>query len=156
MAQYDEEMNKRREKREAMRRKQQAEQRRLKFGLIAAAVVLVLCGVGIFVIARNAPQNASPAQTEAAVQETKQTKPTTQETQASSQQSTTTTIHIKAAGDLNITNAVVDSGLTVGGYDYTNAFLDVAAVLADADLTVLNIWGTTCYPCINYITRFNL
>ena len=142
MAQYDEEMNKRREKREAARRRQQAEQRRMKIGLIAAAVVLVLCGVGIYKIAQNAPQSAA-AQTEAA--ETQQTQPTVQETQAaSSQQGTTTTINIRAAGDLNITNAVVDSGLTVGGYDYTNAFLDVASALADADLTVLNFEGNVC------------
>lgn len=145
MAQYDEEMNKRREKREALRRRQQAEQRRMKLGLIAAAVVLVLCGVGIYVIARNASQGASTAQTEAQVQETQQTQPTVKETQASdTQQGTTTTIHIKAAGDLNVTNAVVDSGLAVNGYDYTNTFMDVATVLSDADLTVLNFEGNAC------------
>ena len=43
---HDEQMNMRREKREAMRRKHQEEQRRLKIALIVAAIVLVFCGVG--------------------------------------------------------------------------------------------------------------
>ena len=108
MAHYDEEMNKRREKREAMRRKQQAEQRRLKIGLIAAAVVLVLCGVGIFLIARNpAGSGAASDKTPAATQPVKETKPAVKETQpAAAQSDNLKTIHIKAAGDLNITNSV--------------------------------------------------
>ena len=146
MAHYDEEMNKRREKREAMRRKQQAEQRRLKIGLISAAVVLVLCGVGIFLIARNTPgSGASSDKAAAATQAAKETKPAVKETQAPDAQSdTVTTIHIKAAGDLNITNSVVESGMTASGYNYTRAFMDVAAVLAEADLTVLNFEGNVC------------
>ena len=38
---HDEQMNMRRERREAMRRKQEAERKRMKIGLIAAAFVLV-------------------------------------------------------------------------------------------------------------------
>ncbi len=146
MAPYDEEMNKRREKREAQRKKQLEEQKRLKQGLIASAVVLVLCAVGIFVIARNAQSGEPvPEQTGAQVQQTQAaTQPTVQETKATEKQGAVTTIHIKAAGDLNVTNAVVDSGMAVGGYDFTNAFMDVAAVLSDADLTVLNFEGNVC------------
>ncbi len=51
----------------------------------------------------------------------------------------TTVIHLAAAGDLNATAAVINSG--GAGYDYTTTFLDVAPVLADADLTVLNFEG---------------
>ena len=141
MAQYDEEMNKRREKREAMRRRQQAEQRRLRIGLAAAAVVLVLGAVGLFAIIRKGQEGKPVTEKETAAQTTA---PTATEPQSSAKPSTTTTIHIKAAGDLNITNAVVDSGMSVAGYDYTNAFLDVAPILADADLTVLNFEGNVC------------
>ena len=46
---HDDEMNMRREKREAQRRKQQAEAKRLRITLILAAVVLVLAVLGSFV-----------------------------------------------------------------------------------------------------------
>ena len=136
----DEQFNQRREKREAMRRQRQAEQRRLKIALVVAAVVLVLCGVGIYFIAQNAGTPAA----QQTVQETKPaaTKPTeAKQESAVLQQNTVTTINIKAAGDLNITDSVVDSGLSPTGYDYTRAFMDVAAILADADVTVLNLEG---------------
>lgn len=138
---HDEQFNQRREKREAMRRRQQAEQRRLKIALIAAAVVLIICGVGIFLIARNADTAPQQAEVPATVA-TKATQPP-QET-SPLQQNPITTIHIKAAGDLNVTNSVVDAGLVATGYDYTRAFMDVAAILADADLTVMNLEGNIC------------
>ncbi len=136
---HDEQMNMRREKREAMRRKHQEEQRRLKIALIVAAIVLVFCGVGIFFLAQNAGN--TPAQAVQATQPT--TKPTEpkQQSPAAASQNTVTEIHLKAAGDLNVTNSVVDAGLSPTGYDYTRAFIDVAAVLADADVTVLNLEG---------------
>ena len=140
---HDEQFNQRREKREAMRRKQQAEQRRLKIALIAAAVVLIICGVGIFLIAKNA--GTAPAAQQPQTQATVATR-ATQPTQETSplQQNPITTIHIKAAGDLNVTDAVVDAGLVATGYDYTRAFMDVAAILADADMTVMNLEGNIC------------
>ena len=55
-----------------------------------------------------------------------------------------TTIHIRAAGDLNVTNNVVDAGLSAAGYDFTRAFQDVAGTLSGADLTVLNLEGNIC------------
>ena len=51
----------------------------------------------------------------------------------------TTVIHLAAAGDLNASAGVINSGGV--GYDYTDTFLDVAPVLADADVTVLNFEG---------------
>ena len=51
----------------------------------------------------------------------------------------TTVIHLAAAGDLNATAGVINSG--GAGYDYTQTFLDVAPILAEADLTVLNFEG---------------
>lgn len=55
-----------------------------------------------------------------------------------------TTVHIRAAGDLNITDSVVDSGLAGNGYDYTRAFQDVASTLSSADLTLMNLEGNIC------------
>ena len=143
MPNHDEEMNRRREKREALRKKRQAEQRRMKLALAAALVVLILCGVGIFSIARNAGVTLQTGETEAASTRATEANRATQPTQPTApQRGAKTTIHIKAAGDLNITDAVVNAGMPTGNFDYTRAFLDVAATMADADLTVLNFEGT--------------
>ena len=138
---HDDEMNMRREKREAQRRKQQAEAKRLRITLILAAVVLVLCTAGIVFLTSHSDSSQTPVAAE--------TRPTQKPTQATepatrAQKSTKTTIHIKAAGDLNVTNTVINAGVAVGGYNYTRAFMDVASTLSDADLTVLNLEGNIC------------
>ena len=138
---HDDEMNMRREKREAQRRKQQAEAKRLRITLILAAVVLVLCTAGIvFLTSRSdSSQTTVAAETRPTEKPTQATEPATR-----AQKSTKTTIHIKAAGDLNVTNSVINAGVAVGGYNYTRAFMDVASTLSDADLTVLNLEGNIC------------
>lgn len=138
---HDDEMNMRREKREAQRRKQQAEAKRLRITLILAAVVLVLCTAGIvFLTGRSdSPETTVAAETRPTQKPTQATEPATR-----AQKSTKTTIHIKAAGDLNVTNTVINAGVAVGGYNYTRAFMDVASTLSDADLTVLNLEGNIC------------
>lgn len=138
---HDDEMNMRREKREAQRRKQQAEAKRLRITLILAAVVLVLCTAGIvFLTSRSdSSQTTVAAETRPTQKPTQATEPATR-----AQKSTKTTIRIKAAGDLNVTNTVINAGVAVGGYNYTRAFMDVASTLSDADLTVLNLEGNIC------------
>ena len=138
---HDDEMNMRREKREAQRRKQQTEAKRLRITLILAAVVLVLCTAGIvFLTSRSdSSQTTVAAETRPTQKPTQATEPATR-----AQKSTKTTIHIKAAGDLNVTNTVINAGVAVGGYNYTRAFMDVASTLSDADLTVLNLEGNIC------------
>ena len=145
MAEERDELNMRRRKREELRQKQLRERRRLRIALIAAAVILLACAGGIVYFARSARSGTgSPAPTQA----TQQTRPTqteaTQETSASRKQNTKTVIHLRAAGDLNITNSVVEAGLAATGYDFTRAFMDVAPVLAGADLTVMNLEGGIC------------
>lgn len=147
MALNPEEMNRRRERREAQRKQQEKERRRLKLTLIAACVVLALCAFAIFSIAQGAYQARANVSAElSAVPET--TAPTIQtETTAATESRktpTNTVIHLRAAGDLNVTNAVVQSGLSVNGYDFTDAIMDVAAELACGDVTVLNLEGNIC------------
>ena len=133
---HDDEMNMRREKREAQRRKQQAEAKRLRITLILAAVVLGI----VFLTGRSdSSQTTVAAETRPTQKPTQATEPATR-----AQKSTKTTIHIKAAGDLNVTNSVINAGVAVGGYNYTRAFMDVASTLSDADLTVLNLEGNIC------------
>ncbi len=134
---HDDDMNRRREKREALRRKREAEAKRMRLTLILAVVVLALCGWGIYSLVQknSGAEEAQPApiETEAPVETTEAASPILQDP--------ITTIHIRAAGDLNVTDSVVKSGVTAMGYDYTAVFRDVAPVLSEADLTVLNFEG---------------
>lgn len=52
-----------------------------------------------------------------------------------------TVIHFVAGGDVNVTDKVVSSGVSEGGYDYSDVLLDVVPVLSGADLTALNFEG---------------
>ncbi|MBR4289415.1 MAG: CapA family protein [Oscillospiraceae bacterium] len=139
MAIDPEELNKRRKEREVRRRKRQ---RAMYLRLAIAAVVLVACGVGIFFLIKNNEPAAAP--TLATVpQETEA--PTTPPTEKrATWDKAPVKIHIAAAGDLNITDKVVWSGQISGDFNYTNAFMDVAPILSEADLALLNFEGNVC------------
>ena len=139
MAQQGDGMERRREKREAQRRRRQTQVRRMRLTLLLAAVVLIGCGVVIYRMVGSSPEAAGDQAQVQAV-------PTTEETRETSpaQKSPITTIHIKAAGDLNITDSVVNAGMAVSSYDFSPVFKDVAAILSDADLTVMNFEGNVC------------
>ena len=142
MAPHDDEMNKRRQRREEMRKKQEAEQKRLKAGLVTAAILLVVCAVGLLAIIRDTgiELGSTAEENKTSLRETRP--PATTQPQSWMEKNATTTIHIRAAGDLNITDKVVSSGLSVtSGYEFTRSFIDVAPLLSDADLTVLNLEG---------------
>ena len=148
MEPHNDEMNSRRQRREELRQKRNREQKRMKLALIAAAVVLVCCVVAMTVLVKDSDK-LTAGNPSAAVHETlppATTKPAPEPTQPNAWQAEnrTSTIHIKAAGDLNITDSVVASGLAATGFEYTRAFVDVAASLSDADLTVINLEGNIC------------
>ena len=139
---HDDEMNKRREKREAQRKKQQADARRLKRTLFLAVLVLAACGFGISRLTQGIGKAPEQEQQEV-IRETEA--PTEAATKPPVlNQNPITTIHIKAAGDLNVTDSVIKSGLSASGYDFSRAFRDVGAILADADLTIMNMEGNFC------------
>jgi len=133
------ELNKRREEREVRRKRRQ---RAMYFKLMLAVIVLIGCGVGIFYLIKNNKPASAP--TLATIPEE-----TIEETQAptekrASWEKAPVTIHVAAAGDLNITDKVVWSGQTSGDFDYTAAFMDVAPILSHADLAILNFEGNVC------------
>ena len=138
MPQQDDGMEKRREKREAQRRRRQAQVRRMRLTMVLVIVLLAACGYGIYRLTQSADsgETAQQAFTVPTTEETKETLPI--------QKSPITTIHIKAAGDLNVTDAVVNAGMAVNSYDFSPVFKDVAAILSDADLTVMNFEGNIC------------
>ena len=140
MPQQDDGMEKRREKREAQRRRRQAQVRRMRLTMALVVVLLAACGLGLYKLAQSAgageEQSALQTPTVPTIEEPKETLPI--------QKSPITTIHIKAAGDLNVTDAVVNAGMAVNSYDFSPVFKDVAAILSDADLTVMNFEGNIC------------
>ena len=140
MAQHEDELNMRQQKREALRKKREAEQRKMKLALILAVILLIACGMGIFFLAKKA--GIQPGATPMEEEQIWQTEKATEATEATTpKKSPLTTIHIKAAGDLNVTTSVVNAGLAPNGFNFTNAFVDVASTMASADLTVMNFEG---------------
>lgn len=137
-------------RREEHQQKQQAQQRKLIVKLVVAVIALILCGAVIFTVIRSAPQSNAPTdsqgndQADAPPQQSQvPTDPSVDEqTDATSPTEPTTVIHLAAAGDLNITDKVLAAGGT--NNDFTDAFLDVSYLLANAHLTTLNLEGTFC------------
>ena len=141
MPHKDDEMKQRQERRRQQQARRAAERKRLKRMLILAVLVLGVCVVGLIsLVGKKAPEKTEvqkpQKEPQTVVEETKPKSPVFADP--------ITTIHIKAAGDLNVTNAVVDSGLSISGYDFSGVFKDVSAILADADLTVMNFEGNVC------------
>ncbi len=123
----------RRLRQEKAAQRAEKQRKRLRVQLIAAAVVVLLCGVLIFALSRKKPQ-----QDISNTQGTQQTD-SAQQTVPETTKPATTTIHYAAVGDLNINDATVAAGGT--GYVYTDAFMDVAHLLADADIASVNFEG---------------
>lgn len=123
----------RKKKRQEAAAKRKAAQKKLMIRLIIAAAALVLCGIIILVITLGAGKNSgeNPEQTAPNIA----TEPVVTE----GIEEDTTVIHFAATGDLNVNKALVDAGGE--SYDYTDVFLDVAPVLASADLTTINLEG---------------
>lgn len=129
-----EELERRRQQRLERQQRRQQEQRKLIVRLVAAAIVLVLAAVIILVVSVSSSGGSEETTAASRTETVEQTQQSTQATQPP-----TTVIHLAAAGDLNITDAVVAAG--GAEYDYTDAFLDVAHILADADIAAVNLEG---------------
>ncbi len=111
--------------------KQRAKERKKLFiRLGAAGAVLIFSLVLILSLTPKKP-DTPPEETTAA---------TSDATQAADPAATV--IHYAAAGDLNINDATVAAGGS--GYHYTPTFLDVAHLLADADIASVNFEGNLC------------
>ena len=133
------ELNKRRQDRQKYRKRRQ---RAMYFKLVLAAVVLVCCGVGIFLLIKNTDPVSMPVLATVPEEIMEETVPPTEKRAAWDK--APVKIHVAAAGDLNITDKVVWSGQMSGDFDYTNAFMDVAPILSEADLSIVNFEGNVC------------
>lgn len=128
------ELNKRRQQRLARQQQRLQQQRQLLIRLAVAVAILVVVGTLIFVLTRT--RKPAPEQP----QQTQQTQQATTETAAPTEEAgNRSVIRFAAAGDLNITDNVVNSGGQM--FDYTQTFMDVVPILARADLTAINFEG---------------
>ncbi len=141
-----EDLERRRKKRAEAQRLRRKRKTRTLLLTGVALLVLIGCGITIGKLATGEKDTAAAAiETTAATTAPKATEETVAETTPGRRsRNPITTIHIRAVGDLNITNASIDAGLAANGYDFTRAFRDVAAELANADVTVMNIEGNFC------------
>ena len=143
MAQDRDELNQRRAAREERRKQLEARRKKQRMQLLLIVAALALC---VLAVALMPGSGSTPGQTQPTVPPTT-VPPTTEaptEAPTSRVEEKSTVIHIKATGDLNITDKTVASADTDLGYDYTRPFLDVAPLLADADLTIVNFEGNIC------------
>ncbi len=131
------EMNRRRQERHQRQKERLQQEQRIKGRLVTAATVLILCGVLILAVSLRKPGDPTKETTPATTVPPTMTQPTQTEIQEPE-----TVVTFVAAGDLNVTDAVVAAG--GAAYDYTNAFVDVLPLLAEADLTAMNFEGNVC------------
>ena len=133
-----EELNKRRVERQVRRRQAYAKKKRKKMAaMVAVCLLMIAIGAGVFFLVRAKEKEAEQKQ------EATQSNDVTPED--------ATVIQLVAAGDLNINDAVVNSGGPE--YDYTKTFLDVSHLLAAGDITVLNLEGNLCGAPYGTTTR---
>ena len=145
MPQNDDYLSRRHERREAAQKKREAEAKRIKRTLLAAVLTLAVCGVAFYNLL-SGPDKPVPEKEQERVQTVETTEAPTEASKPTTpvQKDPITTIHIKAAGDLNVTDSVVNAGVAIGGFDFGPVFKDVAGILSDADLTVMNFEGNVC------------
>ena len=150
MAPREDDMEQRRRRRAALEKKRRKEQQMLRRKLIIAGAVFAACLGLVIWLTRDNSAASNPGEVipgESISQEPTFTAPP-EERATLPPDTPTTTIHIKAVGDLNVTDKVVASGKARLGeyYDYTAAFMDVAPLLSDADLTLMNFEGNLVGP----------
>ena len=118
MALTPEEAKKRRALRAQKQEKRKKQRRKLylRLGMVAAALLAVILIISAIssAVEKKRNQPVDPSQL--------------------------TVIHLAAAGDLNVSDAIVESG--GADLNYNELFMDVAHLLADADISVVNFEGT--------------
>ena len=126
MAPEMDELNKRRVERQLRRQKAVAQRKRKRtMATLLAVAMMIAGGVGLFFVLRAEEEKEPPQEQVTAA------------TDAVSEDATV--IQLVAAGDVNVSDTIVGSGGVE--YNYTNTFLDVAHLLAEGDITVLNFEG---------------
>ena len=146
MARDRRDLQDRQQQRDAVKQARIREQKRVRRKLILTVLILAACAAAVLLIARNnsllMPKEEVAEETVDESLETQVTQPTEETSSRLNQPKKV--IHIRAAGDLNVTREVVQSGVVGKKFDFTQSFIDVAPLLSEADWTVLNFEGNVC------------
>ena len=138
MADYQNEAQRRRKARLA---KKARAQRRRRLVTMAVAAVALVAVMALFFGGRGESQPTEPVETAPPPQTTAPQETVPQQTEEPRPQTGTTVIHVAVAGDLNVTDYVLENAAHENGYDFSESFLDVAPILSGADLALLNFEG---------------
>ena len=139
MAQNQTGPNHRPQQRPSVQKRRNARRRRAKLlryvtAICVLAVCCIVAGVLIFrSLDSGSSANTQPPQTT--------TLPPAQTAPSTAPIEPETVIRLVFGGDLNITERSVAAGLANGGYDYSDIFLDITAILAEADAAFINLEG---------------
>ena len=142
MADYENEAARRRKARLAKKAREEKKRRQFRRRLMLAAAIVAFAAFLLFFTARGGAEDPTePVETDPPIQTTapQQTEP--EQTDPPKVQTGSTVIHVSVAGDLNVTDYVLDNAAHDNGYDFSQTFLDVAPLLSGADLTLLNFEG---------------
>ena len=143
----DHRMDAQRRKKARYTKKAYQRKRRRRLLLLAAVILAAVCAAAVFLKGREeSPSSTEPPasrpQAETAPRETEPPRP----------QTGTTVIHVAAAGDLNVTDYVLENAAHENGYDFSQTFLDVAPIFSGADLALLNFEGNLSGGSYGYAT----
>ena len=143
----DHRMDAQRRKKARYTKKAYQRKRRRRLLLLAVVILAAVCAAAVFLKGRE----ESPSSTEPpASQPQAETAP--RETEPPRPQTGTTVIHVAAAGDLNVTDYVLENAAHENGYDFSQTFLDVAPIFSGADLALLNFEGNLSGGSYGYAT----
>ena len=126
-------------KQQRLQRRKQRQARRKKRLLIAGTVAVAALVILLIILLSGGGKQSAPPATSVPVG----TSPDGTAPSASAEEPTQpTVIHFVATGDLNVTARLMQSNLTTE--DFSTVIMDVAHLLADADLTTVNLEGNLC------------
>ncbi len=123
-------------RRKAERHKKKAQRARARRQrLLLGLLLLILAGAlgGLFLLNRNEVGQTLPPRETAVQTQPEETQPPRTDG--------TTVINVTVAGDLNVTDYLIENASGEFTYDFSNTFLDVAPLLSGADYTILNFEG---------------
>ena len=129
----------RKQARYAKKNRRKKQRRRVILGVLLAAVGLAAAGGLWFLEQREGAPAETTIPAHQQTQPLMQTQP--QQTDPEQPKTGTTVINISVAGDLNVTDGVLENAAHENGYDFSQTFLDVAPILSGADLALLNFEG---------------
>ena len=135
------ELDPQRRKQARYERKVRRQRQRRRVALAAAAAVLAVgLLLAFFLRDTRVPEETVPSTVRQTLPPDTEARPD-ETTPPTDPAAGTTVISVAIAGDLNVTDYVLEQAAQENGYDFSQTFLDVAPIFSGADLALLNFEG---------------